>query len=679
VETKLNTYLEQHLVGFKSRPNQRPILIVFQGFDQSFLSTLQSNKLFDESLGGDLETLASRKAALIPQLFQVPIRDWHWCSREEMIAVGFELLPLYFSLYILRNNLFHRTYPSLYSFGAAPLFVEAVGTDEPEVDDNGNEAVTLLSKFYGSIRTIGDKYYITYADHIENEIPFYTITGSLQTEVISGEEDNIHLELSDIEDNFLILEDRLLTGSIEDKIIRVALTGELVLAPHRYEERLLVMQSILQNQYQFVIAEKETVRKPERDDSSYRAILKKYWGHAGFRSLRMYRNIHSRSRDKSTVEISQSQVIDDLVQEALKAYEGKDFKDIFVTSPTGAGKSVMFQIPAIYLAEQYQLMTIVISPLIGLMMDQVQGLVSRNVEMSATINSDISPVERMEIRERIQEGKTSILYISPETLLSRSDITQLIGERKVGLFVVDEAHIVTTWGKAFRSDYWYLGTYLTKLRQKLNFPIATFTATAIYGGLEDMYEETRNSLNMIMPICYFGYVRRDNLEIRIKKGMDKEKKFSEYLTEKNTILLHRLEKFVGQGIKSLVYFPTVKSILDFRQFVQIYGTAELWKHLTIYYGPLEKEQKNENYLKYKRNDSLTMLATKAFGMGIDIPDIKNVYHYAPTGNVCDYVQEIGRAARDIPTGYAYFDFLPKDFVHVQRLHGISTIEEESIN
>ena len=104
------------------------------------------------------------------------------------------------------------------------------------------------------------------------------------------------------------------------------------------------------------------------------------------------------------------------------------------------------------------------------------------------------------IIRKIKDKEISILYISPETLLSRSDIENLIGDREIGLFVIDEAHIVTTWGKSFRADYWYLGTYLQKLRKNKQFPIATFTATAIYGGPEDMYLETKGSLNLINPM-----------------------------------------------------------------------------------------------------------------------------------------------------------------------------------
>ena len=166
------------------------------------------------------------------------------------------------------------------------------------------------------------------------------------------------------------------------------------------------------------------------------------------------------------------------------------------------------QLPAIYLAKEYNAMTIVISPLIGLMFDQVDGLQRRDVDFSATINSELAPSEKMQIMERIKDGRVSILYISPETLLSRSDIRQLIGDRRVGLFVIDEAHIVTTWGKSFRADYWYLGTYLQRMRKEMQFPIATFTATAIYGGIEDMYTEIRDSLNLTNTITYFGYIKR---------------------------------------------------------------------------------------------------------------------------------------------------------------------------
>ena len=163
-----------------------------------------------------------------------------------------------------------------------------------------------------------------------------------------------------------------------------------------------------------------------------------------------------------------------------------------------------------------------------------------------------------------QDGKISILYVSPETLLSKSDITALVGTREIGLVVIDEAHIVTTWGKAFRSDYWYLGNYLRRLRKMYHFAIATFTATAIIGGIEDMYSETRDSLELRDPISFFGLVRRDNIDIQFNQYIpENELLFKEYRMMKFKVTLGRLEELLQQGKKVLVYFPFVSLINDF--------------------------------------------------------------------------------------------------------------------
>ncbi|PAD71817.1 DEAD/DEAH box helicase [Paenibacillus campinasensis] len=662
----------------QSLSSDKPVLIIFRGFDALFLSEILKYKLLDASLTLSIEQLVSLKATLIPQLFgKQDSRVFCWCTTEESMIIGREILDLYYTVLTINNNLYDHTYPALYSFDASEETLRYMSEDVPEDSDNGQAEVGTLLQYYGVVKTIGTRRYIVYPDTDEHMIPFYQRSEPIQ-EIELPSTAPIHLELSENEDDFLLLFYDLLEGALPNGPIYVAASGDIQTMPHRYMSRLETLQSLVSKRYKLFLVQKQTIIKPIIDEEPYVDVLRRYWGYSSFRTLKMYENIKHRSADKTTIEISQGQIVDDIVQEAIKAKNGSDYRDIFVTSPTGAGKSVMFQVPAIYLAEQYQLLTIVISPLIGLMNDQVQGLQANQVDMSATINSEISPVEKMEIQSKIRDGKISVLYISPETLLSRSDISQLIGEREVGLFVIDEAHIVTTWGKAFRSDYWYLGTYLSKLRKEKNFPIATFTATAIYGGIEDMYVETRDSLNLLSPISYFGYVRRDDLDIHIHRKTNYDKRFKEYLNDKNQILLLRLERFLKSNQKTLVYFPTVRSIIDFKEFARLYGSDALLSNLSIYYGSLDREVKKENYLKYKNNEAILMLATKAFGMGIDIPDIQNVYHFAPTGNVCDYVQEIGRAARSLDRGDAYFDFLPQDFVHVQRLHGISTIRKNQL-
>ena len=244
-----------------------------------------------------------------------------------------------------------------------------------------------------------------------------------------------------------------------------------------------------------------------------------------------------------------------------------------------AGKSLIFQFPALWLAEKFQLFTIVISPLI-----------------------------RQQIVQKISADEVNILYISPETLLARSDVEQLIGARTLGLIV---AHIVTTWGKQFRP---YLGDHIRRLQKNQRerrghaFVIATFTATMIFQGFENMYEET------VDPIRYFGELKRGDIEIEIDRSPIQG----------------------GQGV--------LHDILKFDDLQRAVRSGK----------------------------KFVMLATKAFGMG---NDIEIVLHYAPTGNVCDYVQEIGRAARKNNLhGVARYHYSKNDFKYINHLHGLSTIK-----
>lgn len=172
----------------------------------------------------------------------------------------------------------------------------------------------------------------------------------------------------------------------------------------------------------------------------------------------------------------------------LNNQTNESFKDVFVTAPTGAGKSILFQVPAIVAAEKNELLTIVISPLIGLMKDQVNNI-KLLTNCAATINSEFTPIEKEKIIEDIQNKKVSILYISPETLLSNANIETFIGDRQIGLLVVDEAHTVSTWGKNFRPDYWYLGDYLDKLRHR----------TKLFFQLQHL--QPQQQLVMVQKIC----------------------------------------------------------------------------------------------------------------------------------------------------------------------------------
>ena len=417
----------------------------------------------------------------------------------------------------------------------------------------------------------------------------------------------------------------------------------------------------------------EVIEYPE-----VREYMKKYWGYNDFRDFKIYDMEALDAGQKKVVSISQEKIIGDMISQVENCVNRDSARDIFVTAPTGAGKSLMFQLPAMYLAKNYGLLTIVITPLIGLMKDQVQALNEKGYCAARTINSDISPIIKEEILNEVASGECDILYLSPESLLSRSEISQLIGSRRIGMIIIDEAHIVTTWGKQFRPDYWYLGDHINKLRTSqgkaeenpMSFVIATFTATAIYGGEEDMYNETLNSLHMIDPISYLGYLKRGNISIEISE-VDAQRNRTEYELDKFDAMIKLIRNALMRGQKTLIYFPTV-ALID--RFYTYCYKENLKEYVAKYHGQMNSEDKDENFQDFLSGKKLIMIATKAFGMGIDIPDIAIVSHFAPTGNVCDYMQEIGRAARnkDID-GHAIYEHMSNDFQHINRLHGLSRL------
>ncbi len=224
-----------------------------------------------------------------------------------------------------------------------------------------------------------------------------------------------------------------------------------------------------------------------------------------------------------------------------------------------------------------------------------------------------------------------------------------------------------------------LGDHIRKLRKQQlktkgrSFVIGTFTATAIYHGLEDMYTETINSLHMLSPITYLGYVKRGDIDIVINRPQKQRGVRAEYELDKFEQIEAILHRALITNKKTPIYFPTVALI---ERCYEYFRSKRKIEHIAVYHGSLSKDVKQENYEKFLAKEKLVMLATKAFGMGIDIDDIELVVHFAPTGNVCDYVQEIGRAARrEDLRGEALYYYNPRDFKHINRLHGMSTIQK----
>ena len=397
-------------------------------------------------------------------------------------------------------------------------------------------------------------------------------------------------------------------------------------------------------------------------------LLKSTWGYESFRTLKMYKDL---SINHDITEISQGSIIETVVQQAEHAYkyEKDKVKNVLLTSPTGAGKSLLFQLSAIYLAEKYELLTIIVSPLVALMNDQVEGLIG--YKAAATLNSNKTAADKDAILRGVHDGTINILYLSPELLLSYS-ITTFIGKRKLGLFVVDEAHTVTTWGRDFRVDYWFLGDYLRKAKRilKYPFPIFALTATAVWDptGKNDMIFDTIRSLNMDPCIKYIGVVRRSNITFEIELS-DIQKNYEE---KRKQLTITRIREAIDANRKTIVYFPFRRTVDGI---VLSEDIEDIKDKVTRYHANLIPDEKTINAECFKNGEKPIMCATKAFGMGIDVSDIQEVYHHAPTGCLSDYVQEIGRLARDHNIrGIAKIDFSPNDFRYIRKLHGLSAIK-----
>jgi ATP-dependent DNA helicase RecQ len=333
------------------------------------------------------------------------------------------------------------------------------------------------------------------------------------------------------------------------------------------------------------------------------------------------------------------------------------------------------------------------------MQDQKEKLNNSGYTRVETFNSDlISQVEKESVLEKIKKGEVDLLYLSPETLLSYS-IETIIGDREIGLLIVDEAHIVTTWGFGFRPDYWYLGGYINKLRNPIqtsrgmkrktyHFPICAFTATAVNGGIDDSISDTIISLYMENPIKYMGYVRRDDIEFEIvNKGMEANLPKAKYGLEKTKSLNKRIIGWLANNEKTIVYFPYASHVHDASKGFNDFAEITRDRRIGTYTGKNTDEMNIETFNEAKRQTfegfrngtTPIIFATKAFGMGVDVDDVRNVYHYAVTGNLCDYVQEIGRAARKSSMkGCAITDNYYNDLSFMKALFGMSQIRQYQI-
>ncbi len=309
-----------------------------------------------------------------------------------------------------------------------------------------------------------------------------------------------------------------------------------------------------------------------------------------------------------------------------------DGKSILAVFPTGGGKSITFQLPALMAGKTVKGLTVVLSPLQSLMKDQVDNLNETGITEAVTINGLLDPIERANAIERVANGTASLLYISPEQLRSRT-IEKLLMERNIARFVIDEAHCFSAWGQDFRVDYLYIGDFLRELKKKKTYkkpiPVSCFTATAKQKVITDICDYFKRKLDLDLEI-FASSATRENLHYTVLyKETDEEK----YNTLRNLIS--------ARNCPTIVYVSRTKRTYEIAQKLNDDGFSA-----RAFNGKMDSGEKILSQEAFIKNEVQVMVATSAFGMGVDKKDVKLVIHYDISASLEDYVQEAGRAGRD---------------------------------
>jgi superfamily II DNA or RNA helicase len=639
-------------------------VLVLKGFPVSTIQELSKEyKLLDEQVydNGKINLNNINSSILLSSIMTLSSeRKGILCYESfiEMTSTFRNLSILNKRFYVVNNN-FLSIYPN-------PTNQDLPDYDSPEFMNNSSANEKYVA-YYSLCKHIDGKQFIQYNEAALDESDNYSLVDLLSPVDVHIEKSNPRRELPKLASD---------DDSIDDALLEIYEKGKLSYNSFQIEERdkadsrlgaLCHIAKILRIPLKIYV---DHFKIEEEERQELKKLLKKIWGYKEFRKLKVYK---APDTNREAIEISQGSIIETVIHEAEKAHNGERYSNVLLTAPTGAGKSILFQMAAIYLAEKYGLLTIIIQPIVALMNDQVDSL-SKLYPGAATINGTKTPEEKEAVLKKIRDRKVNLLFLAPELLLSYS-LDKFLGNRNLGLVVVDEAHTVTTWGRDFRVDYWFLGDYLRQQRRYLNykFPIFALTATAVYdpSGDNDMVFDTIRSLNMNPCLKYIGVVRRENVVFDIENIKIDQTKYDQ---ERRELTSKRIIEFIEGKQKAIVYFPYKSTVNQMLHFVS--SLTPYLPQIGEYQSSMSPGDKKLNAEEFREGKRLIMCATKAFGMGIDVPDINIIYHHAVTGNLVDYIQEIGRVARDQSlTGYAKIDFTgEKDYKYIRILHGLSAIK-----
>ncbi|PRY15401.1 ATP-dependent DNA helicase RecQ [Pontibacter ummariensis] len=338
-----------------------------------------------------------------------------------------------------------------------------------------------------------------------------------------------------------------------------------------------------------------------------REALKLYFGYEKFRPM-------------------QEQIIDTVLQQ----------KDVVVLMPTGGGKSVCFQVPAVVLPG----LCVVVSPLIALMKDQVEALLANGIP-AAYLNSSLSAEQQYKTENECLEGKLKLLYVSPEKLLS-SGFLSFLKRVNVSLFAVDEAHCISSWGHDFRPEY----TQLKALKQQFpTTPVIALTATADKLTQKDIQEQ----LYLRDPAVFISSFDRPNINLMVKPGKDRFNRITDFLSRR-----HRQP--------GIVYCLSRKATESLANKLKASGY-----NATYYHAGMSAPQRARAQEAFLRDDVQIVCATIAFGMGIDKSNVRWVIHYNLPKNIEGYYQEIGRAGRDGASSEALLFYSFADVMNMRNM------------